>query len=142
VEESKKVIELDHDYPYAHLVLGRAYILQGNYDKGLVVLDKAKLLTFREGHLGYGHAISGNKKEAHELLDGLNDNSRPKHIIAYQIALIYCGLGERDYAFDWLEKAYEQHGPQLVWLKVTPEFEPLHSDPRWDNLLIRMGLGI
>ena len=140
IEESKKVIELDPDYPYAHLFLGRSYIQQGEYEKGFASIDKAKLLTFREGHLGYGYAVSDRPEDAQKLLTELAEKSRPEHIAAYQIALIYSGLGENDRAFEWLEKACEQHSPQLVWLKLSPEFEPLHSDLRWNKLLTRLGL--
>ncbi|NIV00539.1 MAG: hypothetical protein GWN55_04295 [Phycisphaerae bacterium] len=61
--------------------------------------------------------------------------------MAYQIAVIYSGLGEKDLAFEWLERAYEAHSPLLVWIKFAPEFDILHPHPRWKNFMKRMGLG-
>ena len=56
------------------------------------------------------------------------------------IALIYSSMNERDKAFEWLEKAYDERTPWLIELNVTPEFEPIRDDPRFQDLLRRIGL--
>jgi hypothetical protein len=66
--------------------------------------------------------------------------STHRYVASYHIALIYTGLGEKDQAFQWLEKAYQERSDLLVYLKVEPMFDRLRSDPRFTNLLHRMGL--
>jgi hypothetical protein len=56
------------------------------------------------------------------------------------IATVYAGLGDRDKAFEWLEKAYQERSPRLTWLKVEPMLDSIRSDPRYADLLRRMGL--
>ena len=58
---------------------------------------------------------------------------------AFYIALLYTQLGEKDLAFEWLDKAYQEHEVEMVWLKVEPPFEPLRSDPRWQGMLDKIG---
>ena len=90
--------------------------------------------------LGYTYAVSGNKGEAQKLLDELNELSAQGYIPPFDIALIHLGLGEKDQAFEWLEKAYEERSRWLTGLKVDPIFDSLRSDPRFIDLLNRVGL--
>jgi hypothetical protein len=92
--------------------------------------------------LGYGYAIAGRKAEAQKVLDQLNQLSKRKNVSAVFNVLIYVGLGEKDKAFEWLEKAYANRtlGGPLVSIKVDPIFDPLRSDPRYADLLRRMNL--
>ena len=140
IRELKITLELDPTYHYAHWTLGRAYLQKGNHQKALSEFDKIQGLTLREGYIGYAYAVSGQRQKARKILNELRAGAGPDHLVAYQIAVIYSGLGEKDLAFEWLEKAYEAHSPLLVWIKVAPEFDPLHRDPRWKNLMKRMGL--
>jgi hypothetical protein len=72
------------------------------------------------------------------VLEQLKELSKRAYVPAYAMVDIYTGLGEKEEAFTWLEKAYEQHCSWLVWLKVDPELDPLRSDPRFQHLLRRM----
>ena len=85
--------------------------------------------------LGHVYAVSGKKGEARAVLDELKQLSGQEYVPAYSIALIYAGLGEKDQAFAWLEKAYEEHSFQMAWLKVEPRWDSLRSDPRFAGVL-------
>ena len=93
-----------------------------------------------KGGLGHVYAVTGKKSEARTLLDELKQLSAQEYVPATSIALIYAGLGEKDQAFAWLEKGYEEHAFQLQWLKVEPRWDSLRSDPRFADLLRRIGL--
>jgi hypothetical protein len=90
--------------------------------------------------LGHVYAVSGKKGEARTVLNELKQLSGQEYVPAYGIALVYAGLGEKDQAFAWLEKAYEEHAFKMAWLKVEPRWDSLRSDPRFADLLRRIGL--
>jgi hypothetical protein len=77
---------------------------------------------------------------ARKLIEELQGGSRPRHLLAYHLALIYLGLGEHDKAFEWLDKAWEERSPQLYVINCLPEVDKVRSDPRFQNLLRRMNL--
>jgi hypothetical protein len=81
---------------------------------------------------------AGRRPEAQKVLDQLNELSKHKYVPPFHRALICVGLGEKDQAFEWLEKAYEEHF--MIGIKVNPVFDPPRSDPRFTNLLRRMNL--
>jgi len=83
-------------------------------------------------------ALAKQSREANELLDDLQRLRKRRYISAGNIATIYVGLGKKELAFDWLEKAYQDKDIVVVWLKVSPVFDPLRSDPRFTNLLERI----
>lgn len=140
IKELNKTLELDPDYHYAHWTLGRAYLQKGEFAKAMQEFTSMPGSTIREGFLGYVYAVSGQRKKAEKILRKLREGAGPDNMVAYQMAVIYCGLGEKDPAFEWLEKAYKAHSPYLVWIYVSPEFDNLHSDPRWGDFMKRMGL--
>lgn len=139
IEEANKTLELDADYHYTYWVLGRALTQKGDFEQALDVLPNVQGITFRQGALGYACAVSGKKQEAHQILDELSD--QPDYLAAWQNALIYAGLGDKKSAFGWLDKVFEAHSVMLGWgMKCSPEFEPLHKDPRWKKLMQKIGL--
>lgn len=82
----------------------------------------------------------GNKSKAQKILERLRSLSKQGPVAAHHFVLIYAGLGEKDQAFAWLEKAYQQHSPMMAWLKVDPRFDSLRPDPRFQDLMRRVGL--
>jgi hypothetical protein len=90
------------------------------------------------GALGHAYAAAGNVQEARKLLDVLKRRSRGQYVPAYAIALIYAGLNEKDAAFDWLEKAYNDRSASMALLKVDPALNNLHSDARFSQLTRRI----
>ena len=87
-----------------------------------------------------GYAVSGRRIEALKVLDELNELSKRRYVSSYRVAAIHLGLGEKEQAFEWLERAYEEHDAWLVWLKVDPVLDDLHADPRFTDLVRRVGL--
>jgi hypothetical protein len=91
--------------------------------------------------LGYGYAVTGRRAEAQKVLDKLNELSRHGFVSAVWRAKIYAGLEEKDKAFEWLEKAYEDRSIVSVgFIKTNPMFDPLRSDLRFADLLRRTNL--
>jgi tetratricopeptide (TPR) repeat protein len=90
--------------------------------------------------LAHAYAASGNRGEAHKILSELKDSSPRRYVSPYGIALIYVGLEEKQQAFRWLEKADEKGNIELVWIKVEPRLDPLRSDPRFADLMRKIGL--
>ncbi len=113
-----------------------------NYDGA--VLEPQQAIELSRGNpictsqLGYVYAVSGRRNEALKIVDALKNKSNHKPSYAADIALIYAGLNEKDQAFAWLEKAYvERFNPSIL---VRPGFDALHSDPRFQDLIRRLGL--
>jgi pentatricopeptide repeat protein len=88
--------------------------------------------------LGNAYARAGRVREARECLRELKQRSDVETIGNYPIAMIHAGLGEKDQAFEWLEKAYEVRDLGVTFLKIDPTLDPLRSDPRFQDLLRRM----
>ncbi|MBI4462471.1 MAG: hypothetical protein HY653_06155, partial [Acidobacteria bacterium] len=85
------------------------------------------------------YAVSGKRAEARQVLEELNQLRKRRYVSAYLVAVIHTGLGERDQAWAWLEKAHEERASWLSqFLKVDPRFDSLRSDPRYADLLRRM----
>ena len=90
--------------------------------------------------LGHGYAVAGKVSEAHTVLSHLRAISEHRYVSPYDVAMVHVGLKENDAAFDWLGKALEQRSLWLGYLSVEPQFDGLRSDPRFQDLLRRVGL--
>jgi tetratricopeptide (TPR) repeat protein len=143
IEEFRRTLELDLSFPLAHLLLGQAYAQKGMFDEAIVELSKARQLdgTPRaRAILGYTLAVAGRRDEAAGILSELEELASQEYISPYFRVLIYTALGQQDQALEWLEKAYEERSEWLVWLKVDPKLDRLRSDPRFTDLVRRVGL--
>jgi TolB-like protein len=146
IEQFQKTLELDPNFPPPHQFLPAAYEQKGMYGEAIAGFQKG--ITPRGGSewpmsapgLGHVYAVSGKKAEARTVLNELKQLSGQEYVPAYDIALIYAGLGEKDQAFAWLEKAYEERSFPMAWLKVEPQWDSLRSDPRFADLVRRVGL--
>jgi hypothetical protein len=83
-------------------------------------------------------ALAGETKKAQDELNALIEISKQKYLSAYHIAAIYTGLKDKDHAFEWLERAYQERADWMAFLKVDPRFDSLHSDPRFGDIERRM----
>jgi TolB-like protein/Tfp pilus assembly protein PilF len=143
IEYLSETLELE---PLAgtRLLLGLAYEQKNMHDKAIIEFKKAMndqvMKSETLAYIGYSYATSGRKAKAQKVLDELLEISQKEYVEPYFIALIYTALGERDEAFAWLEKGYEEHILTMGELKIDPMFDSLRNDPRFDNLLQRMGL--
>jgi len=144
MEQCQKTVELDSNFHLAHSYLGLAYEQKGMYKEAIAEFQKAIILSRGSSesvaNLGYAYAISGQRGEAQKILDELNVPSKQRYVSPFDIAIIYTGLGEKDRAFEWLEKSYEERSGRLMYLKVKPSFDPLRADPRFTALLKKVGL--
>ena len=98
------------------------------------------LLVGFSASLGCAYGRAGRRSEAQQLLANLQELSTRRYVGSYDLAMIYAGLDEKDQAFAQLEKAFTERSNQLVYLNGEPAWETLHSDPRFADLLRRIGL--
>ena len=143
LEQYQKILEIAPDSPDAHEGLGMVYAREKQYEEAIAELKKAAALSRNnavlEASLGYGYAISGNKQSANEVLNDLKRRSKQQYVPAYLVATVYAGLGDKDSIFRWLEQAVTERDDLLVGLKEDPVFAPYRSDPRFTDLLRRIG---
>jgi serine/threonine protein kinase/Flp pilus assembly protein TadD len=142
VEEYKKAIELNPNFGLAHSFLGLTYLKQGREQEARVELQKAVEATGRAsqelGALGYGYGVMGKRAEAMAVLRELEEKYTRRESPGLYIAEVYAGLGEKDQAFVWLEKDFQARSSLLMYMDVFP-LEPLRDDPRYTDLLQRVG---
>lgn len=143
VKQLKAAIELDPSVPAAYLLLGTTYSVTGNYNEAIENLQKGGELGkdrpnsaggYR-GSLAYAYAVAERREQAEAILDDFQKRPTPPSTL---IALIYTGLGNKDQAFFWLNKAAE-HRNNLIQLKVDPRWDLLRSDPRFQELINHLG---
>src|SRR5713226_4789482 len=144
IQESQKAIELAPNFPDSHLLLGSAYREKRNYREALAELQEAVKLS-RDNRralatLAYTYAVSGKKGEARTILGQLRREAKQHYVSPFHLAAVYVGLGENDHAFEMLRQAYEEHSEFLIFVNVTPIFDRVRSDPRFQDLLRRVGL--
>ena len=142
-EQLRKTIEMDPSFYYARYNLGEAYEFTGNFQEALKEYQAAYRLSDDPAMLGFvGHAYarSGKKDEALKAIDQMKEISRQRYVPAYSFAQVYAALGEKDQAFQWLDKCYQDHDPSMVLIKVDPTLDNLHTDPRFADLVKRMRL--
>ena len=137
-----KVLELKPDDPMSLLGLGRAYAYKGMYEEAVAATAKAVELSGGgpDSRLAWVYALSGRKEEAGKILDELERRWPQLQVLPENMAAAYAALGDKDHAFAWLERAYEERSQVLVYLKVTPRFDGLRSDARYTDLLRRIRL--
>ena len=144
IEQYLKALELDPKFVQAHLWFGRPYLQKGMYDEAINEVKRAVELsgesTISLAVLGHAYACAGRRDEALRIVGKLKERARKQYLPSYWIGLIYTGLQEKDNAFEWLERAFQERSSWLVWIKVEPRFDVLRSDQRFDSLLKRMKL--
>ena len=142
IEVLKKTVELDTTYPYARLFLGFTFAAKGMYPEAIASYQEAIKLGLdtpsTQIHLGVAYARAGNRDQAQAILKRLQTSK--DHISPGELAMLYTAMGEQEQAFSSLETAYAAHDLQLQYLGVAPEFDSLRADPRFQNLLRRIGL--
>ncbi len=142
-EQYRAVLGLDPNFAYARWMLGRTYILRSMFPQAIAEIEAAVKLDSAQGSiglLGVAYGMSGNRVKARKILDELMDRNQRGSSLALSIAQVHMGLGEKDRAFEWLDKAVEQRQDNVVYLKVDPLYDPLRSDPRFAVLLRRVNL--
>jgi serine/threonine protein kinase/Tfp pilus assembly protein PilF len=144
IEQLQKTMELQPDFLLAYLFLGEAYEQSGNFGGAITQFERAVILSERRpiylAGLGHAYAASGQRDRATEIIDELQQAAGSTYVPARGIAEIYVGLGEGEQAFAWLDKAVEQRNGWLFHIKTNPRYDSLRSDPRYADLVRRIGL--
>jgi serine/threonine-protein kinase len=138
-----EALETEPYFGIARIALGEVYVQQGLYEESFreykkVIDAGGERLVLP--YLGYAYAVSNKRNKALSALKKLEQLSAHEYVSLFSWAIIYTGLGQKDDAFKWLEKAYQERSNRLVFLNVLPIFNTLRSDRRFINLLQRMGL--
>jgi len=141
LQHARQAITVDSDFWIGYMMLGQAHEQLGQSDMALEALTTAMRFS---GHnskpmalRGYVLANAGRAKEARDLLTTLETVSRQRYLPKYALALVHAGLGEREAAFDWLEKALAEHDIHLIYLPVDPKWDAYRADSRFEALLAR-----
>lgn len=143
VNQARMTLEIDPNFWASYQTLGLVYERKKQYAEAIAALEKARSLDNNPsilGYLGYVFAAAGKKAEAQRVIDELKELSKQRHVPPYSIAIIYAGLNDKDQAFEWLERAYDQRSLFIALLKVDTVLDNLRSDPRYKELLKRMNL--
>ncbi len=144
IDQYRRTLEMDSNFPIAHSYLGRAHIRKGNFEQAIIECQTATRLSeshpFYVAWLAYAYAMAGKRTEALRILHDLEAISQHKYVASHDIAAIYAGLGEQSKAIAWLKKAYDERSYTVLQLEVEPEFDSLRSDPRFQDIVHRIGV--
>jgi Flp pilus assembly protein TadD len=139
----QKTLEIEPNFWGAHNILARVYIHQGRFEEAIVKLNKAKELsggsTEPITQLGYALAKSGNRERAQATIAELKLLAAKNYVPAYSFAIIYNGLGELEEALKYLEKSFQERESALSFIKIDRRWDELRPDPRFQDLLRRVG---
>jgi TolB-like protein/DNA-binding winged helix-turn-helix (wHTH) protein/Flp pilus assembly protein TadD len=144
IEQLGSVVALDQNHYQAYWMLGHTYACSGRFAEGVQAAERAVELSKRApgalGILGFTYGLAGRKSDATKVLDELLELNNRRYVTPAAIAWVYIGLGEKERAFVWLEKAYLERSNFIAYLSVVPLADSLRSDPRFSDLLRRVGL--
>jgi len=143
ITQCRTALDLDPQF-WVYILLGSCYFHVGKHDDAIRAMEKqAQVLgrsSFALGNLGWAYASTGRTAEALKLLEELQDRAQQQYTPSWSFAVIYQGLGEMDKAFDWFEKAVDERDPLMLHVHVHPNYDPLHTHPRYPALLRKMNL--
>ena len=148
LNQLRETLEMDSHFAPTHQTLGWAYLNKGRHQEAIQEFQQALQLSGDDDKdflvdLGFAYAATGNRAEAQKILARLTKLNQQGLVPSGSIAILYGSLGELDKAFAWMDKAYKERDPELTYIKVPGRrFEPLRQDPRFQNLVRRMGLPV
>jgi serine/threonine protein kinase/Tfp pilus assembly protein PilF len=144
IEQLRRTVELDPNYPVTCWILGLLLRKMGSYEIAITEGEKAVSLSggspLMRAALAHTLAAAGRTEEAFHILDDLTKLAQQRYVAPYFLAGIHIGLGENDRAIEYLEKSYEEHSNWLIYLHLDPSMDGLRDDPRFQELLRRVGL--
>jgi DNA-binding winged helix-turn-helix (wHTH) protein/tetratricopeptide (TPR) repeat protein len=143
IEQLLRTLDMDPNLLPARVLLGRAYEQKEMYKEAIAEFKMAVTISGEDlrivALLAHAYALLGQRDKARRMLAELKEQSKRSYISPYNIAIIYVALGEKDKACEWLEKAYDERSLWMVFLKVDPRLDSLRSDPRFADMLRRVG---
>ena len=144
VNECEKALQLDPRHFMLHYILGRAYRRLGDSSKAIAQLKTATKsageVSLVDAVLGLAYAVSGRREEAQKVVGAFKAAARIRYIPSMYFVILYAGLGDKEQALAWLEKAFEERSDLLTWVNVEPMMDDVRSDPRFQDLIRRIGL--
>lgn len=144
IAQGRKTLELDPNFVYTSWVIAQAYAQTGRHQESMAELTRARTIdanwSYLVSELGYAYAASGQRVEAQKIVRQLEERAAHEYIDAMLIAYIHVALGQKDEAFVWFEKGYHERSGVMPWLKCEPKWDPIRDDPRFANLLPRIGV--
>ena len=144
IEQLRAVIRMDPDHYQTYWILGHTYAANGQHQEAIAASEKAVELSERTpgalGILGLAYGLANRRAEANKILEELLKLNESRYVTPAALVNVYIGLGDKDQAFAWLEKAYQEKSNFVTYLKVFPIVDPLRSDQRFVDLVRRMGL--
>jgi serine/threonine protein kinase/Tfp pilus assembly protein PilF len=144
IAQLRRAVELDPNYPVTYWILGLLLRKTGRFELAITEGEKGVKLSGGSplmcAALAHTLGETGRTQEASQILEDLTEQARQKYVASYFLAGIHIGLGENDRAIECLEKAYEEHSHWLIYLHLDPSMDALRDDPRFQNLLQRIGL--
>ncbi len=138
ITQIRKTLELDANNGFAHSVLGWCLIWKGSKAEARAEFQKATTLDdlpWYKGSLGYACAVSGDRAKAEQILRELEELAKQRYVSPANRATVYLGLGEKEKALDWLEKAYENRDPIFWWIKGDQLYDSVRTEPRFQALM-------
>jgi TolB-like protein/DNA-binding winged helix-turn-helix (wHTH) protein/Flp pilus assembly protein TadD len=144
IRELRSAIAVNPDDAWSNWLLGFVLIVDGHPDEAIPVLDKTVSMMDRSpgsiGLLASAYAHVGRRNDALRLIDELKHRREKGYVPAAAFVIPYLALDEKDKVFEWLERAYKEQSTMLQFLKVYPDFDPVRGDPRFKDMLRRVGL--
>jgi eukaryotic-like serine/threonine-protein kinase len=143
IAQLRKIVEMDPNWYLAHMVLCETYNFKGQFAEAIAECEKAKGLNDDPAVLSFlavAYARSGKREEAMKIVTQMHELARQRYVPAYGFGYAYAALDDKDQAFKWLERSLQDRGWEITYIKVDPGIDSLRSDPRFDDLVKRLGL--
>jgi len=146
IQQARKALEIDPHFPRAHSLIGLVYVLTKEHVEAIQEAERALVESDSSleylAYLGYTYGMVGRKGDAEKIRDRIQQLSRQQFVAPALYVLVYTGLGDKDQAFHWLDRALETYDPVIEYLKVDPTFDPLRGDQRFTELIKKVGFPI
>jgi tetratricopeptide (TPR) repeat protein len=141
---SLRAIDINPGFPQSHMFIGGAYIGMGKIPEGLAALDEEQDMSGGqrpevENWIGAAYAMAGEETKAREVLDHLHEMSESRWVSPFTIATVHIALGETDTGFELLDKAIDEQDSRLPYLRIHPAWDGVRTDPRYLEVLERVG---
>jgi TolB-like protein/Tfp pilus assembly protein PilF len=141
VEWARRALTLQQDHPWALVIMGWAYEQKQMFQESLAALRKTVINSaLKTSSIAHVFARSGNRAEAEKILEDMLARAKTTYVSPYDVAVTYAGLNDKEHAFEWLNKAFDEHSAFMVYMSSDPRLRELRPDPPFQDLLQRMGL--
>ena len=143
IAQLNKIIEMDPNWYLAHMVLCQTYSYNGQYSQAIAECEKAKGLNDDPAVLSYlsrAYSLAGKREDGMKVVAQMHEIAKQRYVPAYGFGFAYAALGDKEQAFQWLERSFQDRGWEISYLKVDPAMDSLRSDPRFNELVRRVGL--